>query len=175
MSSSWFYPLQKRMTKRARPTPRRRARLELEPLEERRVMSTFYVVPGTADNVTTFSSLQNALALPAHNAGDVIQIEPNSTPKSLFNYFIPAVKNLTIQGDPSFDVQSIPYFYVEDNVIIGTAQQGFTLKNVQVDIQLGTVQFNADGTITGCRIKSDFAGTAPRPLPRRCSSRQRQP
>jgi hypothetical protein len=49
MSSSWFSRLQKRLAKRARPaTPRRltKARLELEALEERRVMSAFLVVPG---------------------------------------------------------------------------------------------------------------------------------
>jgi hypothetical protein len=159
MSSSWFSRLQKRFAKRPRLATRRRSRLELEALEERMLLATRFVVPtGAADNVTTFDTLLGALATPGLNAGDVIQIEPNSTPKLLTNALLPAVKNLTIQGDPAFNVQSIPYFYVLDNVIIGSAQQGFTLKNVQVDIQAGPLQFNANGTITGCRIKNDFAG-----------------
>src|SRR5262249_23274658 len=95
---------------------------------------------------------------PGLHAGDVIQIEPNSNPGTLQTADIPAIKNLAIQGDPASDVQSIPSF-VADSVKIGAAQQGFTLKNVQVDIQNGSLQFTADGTITGCRITNDFDGT----------------
>src|SRR5262249_84359 len=133
-------------------------RLELEALEERRVMSTFLVVPGAVDNVTTFGSLHDALGAPGLNASDVIQIEPGSTPGHIVNADIPAVKNLTIQGAPAFDFQSIPYFLLDDNVSIGSGQQGFTLKNVKVDIEAGPLQFNANGTITGCRINNNFAG-----------------
>jgi hypothetical protein len=123
------------------------------------LMNNRFVVPAmAADNITKFSSLQAALAAPGLNAGDVIQIEPNSSPGQLAKGDIPALKNLTIQGDPMFDVESIPFF-VANGVTIGPAQRGFTLKNVQVDVQIEHLQFTADATICGCRIKNDFAGT----------------
>jgi hypothetical protein len=124
------------------------------------LMNYRFVVPAIGDNVTTFGTLHDALATPGLNAGDVIQIEPGSSPGPINNTDVPFVQNLTIQGDPAFDVQSIPFFSVASFVNIGSARQGFTLKNVEVDIQNGTLQFNADGTITGCRIKNDFAGIA---------------
>jgi hypothetical protein len=110
--------------------------------------------------VTTFATLHDALTTPGLTAGDVIQIEPNSSPGHIVNGDIPAVKNLTIQGDPAADVQSIPFFFLDSPVFIGSAQQGFTLKSVEVDIQNGTLEFLADGAITGCRIRNDFAGIA---------------
>jgi hypothetical protein len=117
------------------------------------LMNNRFVVPGMVDNVTKFGSLHDALTTPGLHAGDVIQIEPNSSPGQLFNADIPALKNLTIQGNPAYDVQSIPYLSVSSYVSIEPAQQGFALKNVQVDIQDSGLEFDADGTITGCRIK----------------------
>jgi hypothetical protein len=130
--------------------------LAVEPLEERMLLNNRFVVPvGMVDNVTKFATLHDALTKTGLNAGDIIQIEPNSSPGQLLNADLPAVKNLTIQGDPGFDVRSIPYFFMPayDDVHIAAAQQGFTLKNVQVDIQNASFVFDADGTITGCHIK----------------------
>ncbi len=160
MSAVWFSRWWKQPARPVRPATRRRARLAVEALEERMLMNNRFVVPGIADNVTTFGTLHAALTMPGLNAGDVIQIEPNSSPGPVHNADIPAVKNLTIQGNSAFDVQSIPFFSLADFVSIGPTRQGFTLKNVQVDIQVASLQFTADGTITGCRIKDDFAGTA---------------
>jgi hypothetical protein len=158
MSDMWFSRWWKRSTRPVRRATRRRARLEVEALEERTLMNARFVVPaGAADNVTTFGTLHDALTTPGLSAGDVIRIEPNSSPGQLVNADIPSVKNLTIQGDPVFDVQSIPYFFVANNVHIAPAQQGFTLKIVQVDIQDATLEFDADGTITGCHIKYENA------------------
>jgi hypothetical protein len=120
-----------------------------------------FVVPaGMVDNMTKFATLHDALTKPGLNAGDIVQIEPNSSPGQLLNADLPAVTNLTIQGDPAFDVQSSPFLSVGDVVTIGPAQQGFTLRNVQVDIQNGGFHFNVDGTIIGCRIKSESANGA---------------
>src|SRR5262249_25523950 len=106
-------------------------------------------------------TLKAALTTAGLNDGDVIQIEPNSSPGGLLNAYVPAVKYLTIQGDPAFDVKSIPLFSVDDIVNIGSAQQGFTLKNVQVWTDGGTLEFFTDCTITGARIKTyNDAGTA---------------
>jgi hypothetical protein len=131
----------------------------VEALEERMLLNNRFVVAGAADNVTTFATLHDALT-PGLTAGDVIQIEPNSNPGHIVSGDIPAVKNLTIQGDPGSNVQSIPFFFLDNPVFITASQGGFTLKNVQVDIQNGTLEFLADGAITGCRIKNDFAGIA---------------
>jgi hypothetical protein len=132
----------------------------VEALEERMLMNNRFVVPGMIDDATRFSSLQAALDSPGLNAGDVIQIEPGSSPGHILNTDLPDVRNLTIRGDPAYSVQSIPYFFLDSAVVIGSTQQGFTLKNVELDTQGGTLQFDTDGTITGCRIQNDFAGTA---------------
>jgi hypothetical protein len=147
-------------TKAVRPAARRRPRLEVEALEERMVLNTYSVVSGAADGVTTFSTLNSLLSAAGVHSGDVIQIEPGSNPGHISNTDIPALKNLTIQGDPGADLSSIPYFFLDTPVFIGPAQQGFTLKHVQFDITNGTLQFNADGTITDSHVKEDFAGNA---------------
>jgi hypothetical protein len=129
----------------------------VEALEERTLMNARFVVPaGVADNVTKFSTLQAALTTPGLSAGDVIQIEPNSSPGHIHNADIPAFQNLTIQGDAAFEVQSIPYFFLDDTVIITNAQQGFTLKNVEFDTYKGGLDLAADGTITGARITNEL-------------------
>src|SRR5262249_4999107 len=120
----------------------------------RMLMNNRFVVPGLGDNVTTFARLDTALNTPGLNAGDVIQIEPNSSPgfikhQSFFN-------TLTIQGDPAFDVQAIPYFGVGD-----VSAAGLTLKNVEIDALDGGLGIAGTGTtMTGCRIKDDWAGPA---------------
>jgi hypothetical protein len=121
------------------------------------LMNNRFVVPGVGDNVTTFYSLDKALNTPGLNPGDVIQIEPNSSPGSLNHAEILAASNLTVQGDPAFDVQSIPYFQLGD---VSVAVSGFTFKNVEIDIVSGGFGIAGGATITGCRIKDDWAGNA---------------
>jgi hypothetical protein len=125
------------------------------------LMNNRFVVPlAAADNVTKFSTLQAALTAPWLNAGDIIQIEPSSSPGHIVNADMPAVQSLTLQGDAAFDLQSIPYVYLDDSVSIGSALHGLTLKHLQLDTLGGTLTLNDDATITGCQIKDDFAGTA---------------
>ena len=143
-----------------RPATQRKAKLEIESLEERMLMNNRFVVSGPADNVTKFTSLQAALSTPGLKAGDVIQIEPGSSPGHIVNADLPMLQNLTIQGDPAADVKTIPYVFLDDFVTIGPAQEGFTLRHLELDILNASVQLNADATITDCRIKDDFAGTA---------------
>jgi hypothetical protein len=124
------------------------------------LMNNRFVVPaGMVDNVTRFATISAALTTPGLNAGDIIQIEPNSNPGPLETGDIPALKNLTIQGDPAYDVRSVPSF-VADSVTIGSALQGFTFKNDQIDIQNGLLDIQTDVTITNCRITNDNNGTA---------------
>jgi hypothetical protein len=137
---------------------RPRTTLQVEALEDRLVMNTYFVVPGVANNTTSFSTLHDALTKVSHQPGDIIQIEPGSSPGHITNADVPAVQHLTIQGDPGADVRSIPYFYLDTPMFIGSAQQGLTLKNVELDTSGGTLEFLTDGTITGCRIINDSAG-----------------
>jgi hypothetical protein len=131
----------------------------VEILEERMLMNNRFVVPAVAaDNLTRFSSLDGALTMPGLNTGDIIQIEPGSSPGQLVNSDLPFVQNLTIQGDPAYDVQSIPWFSIGSPVYIGFGEQGLAFKNAEINIQQGILEFTADGTISGCRIRNEYAG-----------------
>jgi hypothetical protein len=133
----------------------------VEALEARTLLNNRFVVPAAmADNVTNFATLQAALTKQGFNPGDVIQIEQGSNPGNIVHTDIPAVQNLTIQGDAGTDLQLIPYFFLIDSVAIGAAQQGLTLKHLNFDTLGGNLQFTADSTITGCHIQNDFDGTA---------------
>jgi hypothetical protein len=145
----------------ARPARKAKTRssvLALEPLEDRLLLNNRFVIPGTPDGVTNFATLQAAFAAPGLKAGDVIQIEPGSNPGHIHNADVPLVKNLTIQGDPSSDLVSIPYYFLDDEVKIGSAQTGFTLKHLEMDVFGGTLQFTTNGAITGCQVKNEFEG-----------------
>jgi hypothetical protein len=124
------------------------------------VLNTYFVVPGAADKTTTFSTLQGALNLPSFKPGDVVQIEPGSSPGHILDADIPNVQNLTIQGDPAADQSSIPYFFLDDHVSIDTTRQGFTFKRLQFDITTDTLQFLVNATIADCHVKNDSAGEA---------------
>jgi hypothetical protein len=122
------------------------------------VMSTFSVVASAADNVTTFGNLHDLLNQANVQSGDVIQIEPGSTPGHIVDADIPNVPNLTIQGDPNSDLISMPEVFLDDNVTIDTTRQGFSFKHLQFDITNGTLQLLANSAITDCHVKVDFAG-----------------
>lgn len=158
MSAAWFSRLRRSQN---RPThvvrPRSRS-LALEGLEDRLLLNNRFVIPGTPDNTSTFATLQAALATPGLVAGDVVQISAGSSPGHIKNANIPQITNLTIQGDPTSDLGSVPVFSLDDSV--GITQPGFTLKHVQVDILNGTLEFIANSTITGCYIKSELGGVS---------------
>jgi hypothetical protein len=128
----------------------RRTPLTLETLEERLVLNNRFVVPvGKADGVTSFETLQAALAKPGLIAGDVIQIDHAATPGSLDTSMLPGVPNLTIAGDAS--VRPDEYaagIQVNKNIDVLAANQGLTFKHVWLDFHLGELQFSANGTVT---------------------------
>ncbi len=160
----WQSILGRLFAARPRPTsrPRQRSRPTLECLEERTLLNNRFVVPSSvpADNVTTFASLQAALTTAGLAAGDVVQIEPGSAPGNIANNAVPAVANLTIQGDPNAGLASLPTFTVSNSLIISAAQGGFTLKGVNVAlIDGGSLVFNANATITGSAVV-DVSSTA---------------
>ena len=157
MSSFWFSRWWKQPARPARPRDGRKARLDVEALEERMLMNNRFVVPaGLDDGLTKFATLKAAFAAPGLSAGDVIQIEPGANLGVLGNADIPDLKNLTIQGDPGVDVSSLPVFGL-DAVTIDPAQQGFTLRNVKFVIEGGTLTIDADATITGAQISDNVA------------------
>jgi hypothetical protein len=122
------------------------------------VMSTFSVVAGTGNSMTTFGTLADLLNNANVQNGDVIQIEPGSTPGHIADADIPKLQNLTIQGDPAADLSSIPYFYLDNDVFIDTTRQGLNFTHVQFDITSGTLHVLVNSTITDCHVKNDFAG-----------------
>jgi hypothetical protein len=125
------------------------------------VLNTYFVVPaGAANTTTTFDTLEHCLTQANIQQGDVIQIEPGSVPGHIVDADIPNLTNLTIQGDPTSDLITIPQFFLDDHVTIDTSRQGFTFNHVQFDITNDTLQLLANSTITDCHVAEDFAGEA---------------
>jgi Domain of unknown function (DUF4214)/Protein of unknown function (DUF1565) len=160
MFAAWSSRRVKQMTKPA-PTVRRRApNLALESLEDRLLLNNRFVTPKAPDGVQNFSSLQAALTAPGLSAGDVIQIEPGSSPGHVHNADIPTLANLTIRGDASSDLQSIPGFSFDDTIYMGTARPSFTFKNVQMNVVGGPLMFTANDSVIGCQINNSYVGDA---------------
>jgi hypothetical protein len=134
----------------------------VEVLEERTLLNNRFVVPAAAsiDNVTTFATLQAALTTPGLSAGNVVQIQAGSSPGTIGNASLPAVANLTIQGDPAAGLLATPAFGVTDPAVLGTNQAGFTLKGVNVTLSgAGSLTFNTNASILGSSI-TDAGSTA---------------
>jgi len=133
------HPIYKRRAKR-------RSQLELEALEERTLLSTFFVVRADqADNQTKFDTLAGALGVAKQ--GDIVQIEPNSSPGSGS-----VSVALTIQGDPGFsaaDLQLIPSLTVQSSSL-GTALEDLALGNVTLTngSRLTIIELCQIGTLT---------------------------
>jgi hypothetical protein len=156
MSPNWFSSNPWRQKRSTHLRQRRITNLSLEALEDRLLLNNRFVMPGTPDTATNFATLQAALTTPGLAAGDVIQINAGSNPGHIKNANIPQIANLTIQGDPTADLGSVPVLALDDS--LGITQPGFTLKHVQVDILNGTLEFTANCLITGCFIKSEIDG-----------------
>jgi hypothetical protein len=148
-----------------RPAPAR-ARPRLEALEDRTLPAVRFVIPLglPADNTTTFHSAAAAFIAPGLASGDVIQVEPGSSPGTLFNSAVNAaagtVANLSLQGDPAFPASELPEVVLGNAVTVGATRAGFTLKNLPVHVTGGTLTFTANGTVTDCLLTDDFSGTA---------------
>ncbi|HEV3079935.1 MAG TPA: hypothetical protein VGY66_09155 [Gemmataceae bacterium] len=128
------------------------------------LLNNRFVVPVgvPVDNVNTFATLQAALTTATVNAGDVIQIEPGSSPGNIVNADLPAVANLTIQGDPGVAASAIPQFTISDALVV--AQAGFTLRNVNVGlVGAGSLSLNANATITSSLV-ADVSSSALLPM-----------
>jgi hypothetical protein len=132
-----------------------RCRLEVELLEERTLLNNRFIVPAGAgvDNSTTFATLSAALTTSGLATGDVIQIEPGSAPGTIVNADLPGLKNLTIQGDPAADRQTIPAFSIADAVVLGSSQSAFTLHGVNVALAAaGSLTLNTTGSVLGSSL-----------------------
>jgi Domain of unknown function (DUF4214) len=141
-----------------------RSRPAVEALEERTLLNNRFVVPITVpvDNQTTFATLQTALTTPGLSAGDTVQIEPGSSPGNVVNADLPALANLTIQGDPGVAATAIPQFTISDAFI--AAQAGFTLRDVNIGlVGAGSLALNANAAITES-IVTDVNSTASTPV-----------
>jgi hypothetical protein len=146
--------------RKSRPAGRPpRFRPQLEALEERLVMNNRFVVPlAQADNVTKFATLQAALTNPGLAAGDVIQIEPGSSPGSIGGGDLRSVQNLTIRGDASVRAADLPAFDVTSTLIVGSNQAGLALRNVHFTLSTGGIDINSvHATIADCSVQSSFS------------------
>jgi hypothetical protein len=124
-----------RRIKAARKTTYRPA---LELLEDRRVLATLYVVPGNVPaDASNFHDLTAAF-LAAAGSGDIVQIEPNSTPGGLDAATTFTAKNLIIRGDLGYLPGSLPLL---DHLSLASGL--FDLENLNlssVDDKYGTAQ-----------------------------------
>jgi hypothetical protein len=130
-------------------------RPQLEALEDRVLLNTRFVVPAGAaiNDQTTFASLQGALTAPGLAAGDVVQIQAGSTPGNIANADLPALQNLTIQGDPAAGPLGTPRFDVTDPLVIGANRAGFRLQGVNVALTGGgSLTFNANASIADSSV-----------------------
>jgi hypothetical protein len=118
-----------------------------------------------ADGVSSFHSLFAALhKSAAFAAGDVIQIEPGSNPGTVLNtdLQVPAVANITIQGDlaAAGTLANIPHLIIGNFYTGATAQANWTFKNLNIDLTDNTggttaqpaMELDGGGTVIGCAI-----------------------
>ncbi len=76
------------------------------------------------------------------------------------NADLPAVTNLTIQGDPAAGRLVTPQFTVAGPVVIRPGQAGFNLDAVNVGLTgTGSLTFNAAASVLGCAV-ADLSSTA---------------
>jgi hypothetical protein len=140
---------------------------EVELLEDRTLLNAtptkFVVAPGQTLDGSHFATLAGALAAAVNN--DVIQIEPGSTPGSIVNANVPALANLTIQGDVALagGLAGIPAFLLTDAPgATGTVHAGNTLTLTNINLGLtgsGELEFVGSGNISNSTI-SDLSSSA---------------
>lgn len=113
--------------------------------------------------MNTFHTLGQALNKSvAFNAGDIIQIEPGSSPGTVLNADLSNahvhVANITIQGDPAAILANIPQFTIGNRWVPDATQTGWTFKNVNIELDDGgsaaspSIQLDGGGTVTGSTI-----------------------
>jgi hypothetical protein len=139
--------------------------LLVERLEDRTLLNNRFIVPPLVpvDGISTFHNIGDALLGgngSSLHPGDIIQIEPGSTPGALEGGLEP-VQNLTIQGDPAVDAAEIPPFDIFDTqFVVGPANNGLILKNLRVDVVGGPMIFIANATIDHSIVTNYFPGNA---------------
>jgi hypothetical protein len=162
-----------RSTPVTRSNPRRGSvRPQLEALEERALLTatirTVVAVGLPADGVTKFNSLAAALHASGYQSGDIIQIEPGSSPGNVVNADLtaPGVTNLTIEGDPAVPLSTIPTFTVSDSTLIGYSESGITFAHVNIGlVNSGALDFfvATQATITASTV-TDYSSSAPQAI-----------
>ncbi len=117
---------------RNRATPR--TRLDLEALEDRALPASVTVLPVTdsANNVTTFHALQDALT--AAGSGGTITIEPGAVADLSVDI---TQRNLTLQGDPNVPSSILPAY----NLSVDAS--GVTLRNLNLNFVTIDAGFNS--------------------------------
>ena len=116
--------------------PVARSRFGVEPLEDRLTPNNRFVVPltVTADNVTNFHSLAAALTTSGLTSGNVVEIEPASTPGDITNANVAAInaQNVTIRGAAGFAPSELPVVRTADAITVTWAANELTLQNLNL-------------------------------------------
>ncbi len=139
-----------------------RLRPEFECLEERTLLTVRSVIPleTPSNNTSTFHSLALALIANTTVAGDIVQIEPGSSPGPVFDSQLPRVPNFTIRGNPLFSATELPTISIRSAVTIIANQAGFSLQNIGVVNFAGTFTFQANGSFRNVLFENQFGGVA---------------
>src|SRR5262249_37901390 len=106
------------------------ARPTLEPLEDRTLLATRLIVPlsQAVDMVNTFHDLNSAITAAATVAGDIIQVEPGSTPGGAM-----VTKALTIRGDLNNGPASLPAVGALTLAVSNTTVQNLNVASITIN------------------------------------------
>ncbi len=143
---SWFA----RWLRPTRPARPQSTRLRLEVIEDRLAPAVLSVVhPSLANGTSTFASIGAAQGV--FNGGDIIQIEPGSSPGPM------GVGNLagqTIRGNPAFSADTLPVVAINQSAAV--FQANVTLRNLNVVLGDSLTITGAGWTIEGCVVTNAF-------------------
>ena len=136
-------------------------RLGIEHLEDRLTPNNRFVVPYTVttDNATNFHTLAGALNTPGLVAGDVVQIEPFSTPGPLTDANVDAVNvpNVVIRGAAGFAPNELPPIRTGNAISLDAQEAGLSFSNVNLLLD-HTLTFNASGSILNSTVAVGATG-----------------
>jgi hypothetical protein len=145
----------------APPRPPAGNRLRVEALEDRLTPNNRFVVPlpVQADNVTTFHSLGAALSTAGLAPGNVVQVEPFSTPGAISNAAIDAINagNVTVRGAAEFSPSELPVIHTADAISVDPQEVGLTFQNVNLQLD-HALTFNTNAAIRGSYVAISPAG-----------------
>ncbi len=125
-------------------------RLRLEVMEDRLAPAVLSVVhPSLANGTSTFATVNAAQF--AFTSGDIIQVEPGSSPGGI------SLSNLagqTIRGNPAFAADALPVVHINQSAAL--SQTNVTLRNLNLVFGDSLTITGGGWTVEGCAITNSF-------------------